>query len=420
MGRRRSAVAPSAAAATLEAAEPISAEPRGKPERPRRDGPGWAWYESVGSPTQWLAPLVDYSDPAFRLLCRRYGAEMCSTPMIDEGAYSKYEDYRERYKFLGEEDRPLIAQFGGSDPEALARCAAMVAPYVDAVELNLGCPQRCARAGGFGAFLMESPEKAAACVRAIAAALRTHNMGMSPAKGNGTQPYVACLCKIRCFDEISRTLAFASMLQDSGCECLTVHGRTRMCAARCNVAKKPLANWDWIAEVKRHARIPVISNGNIRHRADVEACFATTGADGVMSGVGALCRPAAVFVRRRTEGELEELPAHPALVAASYVELASRTGAEPQQVFVHLVGKLAVLDQSLLLGRPALQQRFEALDTSATWSGIPARSRPPALIEALRGLALKTPDFCYNDVQYNDGQDDGGGEWTFVWRDKRF
>ena len=33
----------------------------------------WEWYRAVGSPQRVLAPMVDQSEPAFRLLCRKYG-----------------------------------------------------------------------------------------------------------------------------------------------------------------------------------------------------------------------------------------------------------------------------------------------------------------------------------------------------------
>ena len=45
---------------------------------------------------------------------------------------------------LAESDRPLIAQFAASDPEDFAAAAQLISPYVDAVDLNCGCPQRWA------------------------------------------------------------------------------------------------------------------------------------------------------------------------------------------------------------------------------------------------------------------------------------
>ena len=68
---------------------------------------------------------------------------------------------------------------------------------------------------------------------------------------------------------------------------ITVHGRTRHAGGGRRTAAQ-LANWAWIRAVKESVGIPCISNGNIRHADDVADCFAATGCDGVMSGVGAL------------------------------------------------------------------------------------------------------------------------------------
>ncbi|KAH8046926.1 tRNA dihydrouridine synthase [Aureococcus anophagefferens] len=243
-----------------------------------RNEAAWAWYASIGSPKLFVAPLVGYSEPAFRVLCRTLGAQCCSTPMIDAAGYAASPRYRAEYAFSGgAADRPLTAQLGGSDPAALARAAALVAAtgHCDAVELNMGCPQRCAKKTGSGAFLMEDPARAVARIKAMRA--RAHNAGRPLA------PKVACVVKIRCFDDVARTLALAAALERAGAEMLTVHGRTRHAGGGRRTAAQ-LANWDWIRAVKERAGIPVISNGNVRHAADVAACFEATGADGVMSG----------------------------------------------------------------------------------------------------------------------------------------
>lgn len=39
-------------------------------------------------------------------------------------------------------DRPLVAQFAASNVEEFARASELVAPFVDGVDLNCGCPQR--------------------------------------------------------------------------------------------------------------------------------------------------------------------------------------------------------------------------------------------------------------------------------------
>ena len=67
--------------------------------------------------------------------------------MIDASGYARSESYRNQYPFIPE-DRPLIVQLGGSDPTDLAAAAAFAAPFCDGIELNIGCPQRCARKAG--------------------------------------------------------------------------------------------------------------------------------------------------------------------------------------------------------------------------------------------------------------------------------
>ena len=247
----------------------------------KRNEVAWKWYESIGAPKLFVAPLVGYSEPAFRLLCRSYGADIASTPMIDAAGYVASERYRNEFAFTGgSEDRPLTTQLGGSEPESLAAAAALVAPFCDAVELNMGCPQRCAKKNGSGAFLMEDLARATRCIAAMRRAVDAHNAASSG-------PRVATVVKIRCFDDVPRTVALARALEAAGAEMITVHGRTRHAGGGRRTAAQ-LANWAWIRAVREAVGIPCISNGNIRHAEDVSACFAATGCDGVMSGVGAL------------------------------------------------------------------------------------------------------------------------------------
>jgi hypothetical protein len=81
-----------------------------------------------------VAPMVDQSELPFRLLCRHYGANLCFTPMIHTRLLLESDTYRT--KFIGtwlQQDRPLIAQLCGSDPDTVLEAARMVEPYVDGI-----------------------------------------------------------------------------------------------------------------------------------------------------------------------------------------------------------------------------------------------------------------------------------------------
>ena len=122
-----------------------------EPSPPHR-GDAWAWWRSMGEPKKVLAPMVGASERAFRLLSLECGAQLCVTPMIHARMFGSCPKVRadvlrdvEASAELG--DRPLLAQLCGDDAETLLNCARAIAPHVDGVDLNLGCPQGIAKRG---------------------------------------------------------------------------------------------------------------------------------------------------------------------------------------------------------------------------------------------------------------------------------
>lgn len=99
----------------------------GKPLHSKLEG--YAFYRSIGSPRHIVAPMVDQSELAWRILSRRYGSDLVYSPMINAKIYVQQNRgahrVREGYfnQDLGEEgahsiqlgentdtDRPLIVQ----------------------------------------------------------------------------------------------------------------------------------------------------------------------------------------------------------------------------------------------------------------------------------------------------------------------
>ncbi|CAK9175575.1 unnamed protein product [Ilex paraguariensis] len=238
----------------------------------------WAHWKKLGQPKLIVAPMVDNSELPFRLLCRKYGAEAAYTPMLHSRIFTENEKYRSLEFTTCKEDRPLFVQFCANDPDTLLEAARRVEPYCDYVDINLGCPQRIARRGNYGAFLMDKLPLVRNLVEKLALNLN-----------------VPVSCKIRVFPDLQDTINYARMLEDAGCSLLAVHGRTR----DEKDGKKFRASWNTIKAVKNAVRIPVLANGNIRHMDDVQNCLEETGVDGVLSAESLLENPA-LFAGFRT------------------------------------------------------------------------------------------------------------------------
>ena len=242
----------------------------------------WAWFRDMGAPKYWVAPMVDQSELPFRMLCRRYGSTGAYSPMLHARLFLESKGYREEHFTTCDRDRPLLAQFCANDPEILLAAAREVEDVVDAVDLNLGCPQRIARRGHYGAFLMDDEPLVVSLVERL-------SKGLSRAK---------VTVKIRRFEDVARTVAYAAALERAGAYLVAVHGRTREQKTASAVA----AEWEHIAAVKAALRVPVLANGNILSLADADRCMAETGADGVLSAEPLLADPGLFWDRRRQPG----------------------------------------------------------------------------------------------------------------------
>lgn len=236
-----------------------------------------------------VAPMVDQSDLPFRLQCRKYGSNLCFTPMIHSRLFQENEKYRAKFMcdHLPNADRPVIAQLCGPDPQILLKTALELAPFVDGIDLNCGCPQGIAKRGLYGAFLLEEPELLLCIVQTL-----VHNLSIP----------VSVKVRLLPTGSLDDSLALYTRLADAGISLLTVHGRTRL---QTN-AQTGAADWDAIRRVVRHLghRIPIFANGGIHSLQTVRSCLDTTGADGVMSSEAILEYPALfvdeAFPRRRT------------------------------------------------------------------------------------------------------------------------
>lgn len=169
-------------------------------------------------------------------------------------------------------DRPLFVQFCANEPAEFLAAARFVAPFCDAVDLNLGCPQGIARKGHYGAFLQEDHDVIFGLVNRLHRDLD-----------------VPVTAKIRVLETREATLEYARLVLRAGASILTVHGRTREMKGH----KTGLADWKVLRYLREQLprETVLFANGNILCREDIERCIAETGADGVMSAEGNLYDP---------------------------------------------------------------------------------------------------------------------------------
>lgn len=193
----------------------------------------WSWWRSLGSPRWVCSPMVDQSERAFRLLCRRYGVGLAYTPMIHAEPFAADKEYRKSYFDAWEAaawdgsadaDRPLVAQLGGDDPETMLRAARILEPYVDAIDINFGCPTEDARVGGhkshsprcgsYGAYLLPRLPLVRRLVGTLASGLRK----------------VPVTAKMRLLDTEAATLDVALAIEEAQRARAPTGARSRRCA----------------------------------------------------------------------------------------------------------------------------------------------------------------------------------------------
>jgi tRNA-dihydrouridine synthase len=176
---------------------------------------------------------------------------------------------------------------------------------LEGIDLNLGCPQACAQSGGFGAFLVEQdPDLAVQCMAAMKRVLDDYDHEHSNYTSSSQPPRPKLSCKVRLLDKDEDTIAFCRRLEAAGCELLAIHCRRR------DDPPDGRPDWSMGKKLVDSLSIPVVMNGGIQSREDIQSVLNATGAHKVMIAQGFLVNPYL----------LEQVIIDPAVIAAEYLE----------------------------------------------------------------------------------------------------
>lgn len=234
----------------------------------------------LGEKPVLLAPMEDVTDASFRIVCKKFGADMVYTEFIPSDGLIRDAAKAIAKMKTSDDEAPIAIQIYGNDPDAMVEAAKMAdnADQIagghgcDIIDINFGCPVNKIAGRGAGSGMMREPDKMVMITERIVKAV--------------SKPVTV---KTRLgWDERSKIIVpLAERLQDAGISALTIHGRTR-----CQMYKGE-ADWTLIGQVKENPRmhIPIIGNGDINSPQKASEAFGKYGVDGIMVGRASFGHP---------------------------------------------------------------------------------------------------------------------------------
>ena len=227
----------------------------------------------LGEKPVFLAPMEDVTDIAFRLMCKRFGADMVYTEFVSSDALIRNISKTQQKLIVSEEERPVAIQIYGRDVESMVEAARICEEaHPDILDINFGCPVKRVAGKGAGAGMLRNIPLMLEITREVVKAVK-----------------IPVTVKTRLGWDVDNQIIveLAEQLQDCGIAALSIHGRTR------SQMYMGEADWTLIGKVKENPRmtIPIIGNGDVTSAEICKQRFDDYGVDGVMIGRGSIGRP---------------------------------------------------------------------------------------------------------------------------------
>lgn len=231
------------------------------------------------------APMSEITDYSFRKMCREFGSALTFTEMVSAAGLAKGDFFALRIATVSEEEHPVALQLLGANPDILSEAANVAENNnIDMINLNFGCSADNVCALGFGAILLENPDKLRKIVNAVRKRVKKVPFTVKIRVGKDPKNI-----------SLPETL---KIMEGEGVDGVIVHARTR------NMEYGEPAKWEWITKAKEISKLPIIGNGDIFKREDAFRMMRETGCDGVMIARGSLGNP---FIFKDDKKTLEDI-----------------------------------------------------------------------------------------------------------------
>ncbi len=220
-----------------------------------------------------LAPMEDITDPSFRYMCKKFGADLMYTEFISSDGLIREGRKSVEKLDIFDYERPVGIQLYGHVIDSMidaARLAENSGPEL--IDLNYGCPVKKISNRGAGSGMFRNIPLMTDMTEQIV---------------NNTSLPVTVKTRLGWDENNKPIVEVAERLQDAGIKAITIHGRTR------SQMYRGVADWKLIGEVKNNQRmkIPVIGNGDIDSPEKAKEMFDRYGVDGIMIGRASVGRP---------------------------------------------------------------------------------------------------------------------------------
>lgn len=245
-----------------------------------------SFWDNRKKPILVLAPMADVTDASFRRVIAKYGKpDVTWTEFVSADGLAKAPKEGKqkllRDLIYDESERPIVAQFFGSNPETMYEAGKLAVQLgFDGADINMGCPDKTIIKQKAGAALIKNPTLAKELIRAL-------RRGAEEECERLGKPMIGISVKTRVGYNKVEIEEWIPALLEENIDALIIHCRTMK-----EMSKVP-ARWEHVKEVvdlrdkvqqKQEKKTLILGNGDVLNTSDAKNKVEVTGADGAMLG----------------------------------------------------------------------------------------------------------------------------------------